>query len=788
LKELPHLTDDGREIALFLRNEQNSNMSEPPRPRTQDAEAGGGEQVSSAEENAEVLRLRALLEDTQAKLVQSESKIAKLSHDLVDANRKVAERDAEITALRAKADEKGQRWELVVKGMDSLSLNSDAESTSDNSEGTPLGSLLSAKPKLHRQQFLPSLLNPKLAEGKSPQQTKSIAYPPLFKYRFSKSSKPGQSVVTRRSPERDKAREEVGVARWETFKDHLNKAEELKIAKKDSSEIVPVWETFLGLRLSKERMAQVTGDFGTNTNEFHVLNEVAATMAFFLSVGSLLLHLFDQLVKRLDVSTKLTGAEPANIALPSLRSHFRPDIYWQLYRPGQLNVLVLMEMKVPWKFPAPCSKDGPVAEAQPPCKDLYTFYMEEEDGRRHASNVLMQIRAYLAVFQRKFGIICGLNCYTFVHLDENQNFYVSDRYWVDKDYEDMSLLERLIRFLLASAHVGDTLDERPAFMQKFLGEQGLDTDAVDPNGPPGKSSSAGGASTSGNAAASSSSSSLSGGQVRAAEGLDSKSIQHHRPFSWLDLEDPRRTDGTFTKHEQTCQPLGVYEGDAKLISIGRVGEVYEKEFDGVRTVSKLLSMITARPKDEGDIGQVYKEMLREVQAYRKLEALQGDVVPRLLNFGFLLRDVIYMVSTEWSGSRIDPKALSPAQRREARDKLRRIHSLGVVHGDINERNILVNPARNDAIVFIDFGFARFRDDDSLLKDEEWTRLCREEFEQLERLLEPTTPPPKNGLTPTTRKRIRSMAPADSEREGQQEVQFDPTAAGKRTCRDESLAE
>jgi len=82
-----------------------------------------------------------------------------------------------------------------------------------------------------------------------------------------------------------------------------------------------------------------------------------------------------------------------------------------------------------------------------------------------------------------------------------------------------------------------------------------------------------------------------------------RSFTEHRQFSWLDLEDPRRNDGTFTKHEQTCQPLGAHEGDAKLIVVGRVGEVYEKEFDGVRAVSKLLSMTGKRGKDEGDVDE-----------------------------------------------------------------------------------------------------------------------------------------------------------------------------------------
>jgi len=714
-----------------------------------------------AQFESEAARLTQERDEAEEAKRNEEFKVARLTQELDEANGKLAALEVEHTALRAAADRKEGMWKKIeeesLKDFKMLSLAS-AEEKDSGFRGSSLRSVLlnNPKPRLHNQQFKPSLADPSLALGKSksPQQTKSAAFPPLLKYQYSNSSKPGQRIVTRQSPEKDKAKEEIGVARWFDFDRHLKKAEMFELSKKESSEMVSVWKTLLELPLSDDTIQRVLGNFWAYQS--HAMDEAAVTSAFFLSVGALVLCLFNRLNETFALSTDISGGAPPNIALPSLRSHFRPDIFWQIFRPGLLNVLVLMEMKVPWKFPARCPQGGSADENEAPFKDLYTFYVEEEAGRKHSSNVLMQIRAYLAVFQRKFGVICGLNCYTFVCLDKDQNFLVSDRYWVDKDYEDMSLLEGLMRFILAAAHEGDILDQRPAFMEKFLVDRALNNDKFDPRAmdqqPEGSS-----AGSSSSSASSSSSGAMAGG---IAEQL--RSFTQHRPFSWLDLEDPRRNDGTFTKHEQTCQPLGAHEGDAKLIAVGRVGEVYEKEFDGVRTVSKLLSMTGKRGKDEGDVDEVYNEMLREFQAYRKLETLQGKVVPRLLNCGYLIRGIVFMLSTEWSGTQINQEALSPSQRREARDKLRKIHSLGVIHGDIHERNILINPARNgDSIVFIDFGFAKFRDDDANLDGDHWNRMCDAEFDQLERLLGSTTPSKENEHTPT-RKRIRSMAPEQSE--------------------------
>ena len=72
-------------------------------------------------------------------------------------------------------------------------------------------------------------------------------------------------------------------------------------------------------------------------------------------------------------------------------------------------------------------------------------------------------------------------------------------------------------------------------------------------------------------------------------------------------------------------------------------------------------------------------------------------------------------------------SVSNEAKEKAREGLRLIHGCGVLHGDLEARNLVV---RDNRITFIDFGNASCKEE----RPNQWQSLCKEEEKRLESLL------------------------------------------------------
>jgi serine/threonine protein kinase len=131
--------------------------------------------------------------------------------------------------------------------------------------------------------------------------------------------------------------------------------------------------------------------------------------------------------------------------------------------------------------------------------------------------------------------------------------------------------------------------------------------------------------------------------------------------------------------------------------------------------------------------------LAELQAYERLDELQGAVIPTLEQ-SYLISNSLFAFALEDCGNPITQSQLRKMHDQVAQ-ALKSIHAKGVVHGDIALRNILINSLEN-RVVLIDFGLAKFfvsngqekEGLECITSDKMWTKLCDDELLQLDQLL------------------------------------------------------
>jgi tRNA A-37 threonylcarbamoyl transferase component Bud32 len=88
---------------------------------------------------------------------------------------------------------------------------------------------------------------------------------------------------------------------------------------------------------------------------------------------------------------------------------------------------------------------------------------------------------------------------------------------------------------------------------------------------------------------------------------------------------------------------------------------------------------------------------------------------------------VYGLATSWEGELFVSGSVSNEAKEAAREGLKQIHSCGVLHGDLEARNLVV---WNNRITFIDFGNARCQEE----CDNQWQSLCEKEEKRLDSLL------------------------------------------------------
>ena len=204
-------------------------------------------------------------------------------------------------------------------------------------------------------------------------------------------------------------------------------------------------------------------------------------------------------------------------------------------------------------------------------------------------------------------------------------------------------------------------------------------------------------------------------------------------LSYADLWDARRfafsSEGVPPEIEFSLKKL---EGDAEIIAEGRVGRVFRKTIHGVDTVVKVLVLSCKRDELDGERNVyptvILDELVREAEAYARLESLQGSVVPRFLCHSSSFLGNIHLFATEYAGEPLsDDGRILPIVAEQMRCALRSVHQLGVAHGDVALKNFVFKPVSGEPVL-LDFGLCSFQND---MDAEEWDRVVLEEMDALE---------------------------------------------------------
>ncbi|KAJ2496426.1 hypothetical protein GGH96_005843 [Coemansia sp. RSA 1972] len=167
----------------------------------------------------------------------------------------------------------------------------------------------------------------------------------------------------------------------------------------------------------------------------------------------------------------------------------------------------------------------------------------------------------------------------------------------------------------------------------------------------------------------------------------------------------------------------------KILGRGRSGVVYSAIING-RTVAVKVSNADAS-------ATILNELCNEVNVYKHLAELQGDVIPRLYGHGILEVDgtlraalILEKICDCVSSNSEDNLAeqLSLSVRQSAMNALDKIHACGVIHGDPRMNNVLFE--RNDMshlplkARFVDLAFGKIGIREWLLEEdyENWGRV------------------------------------------------------------------
>jgi hypothetical protein len=178
-------------------------------------------------------------------------------------------------------------------------------------------------------------------------------------------------------------------------------------------------------------------------------------------------------------------------------------------------------------------------------------------------------------------------------------------------------------------------------------------------------------------------------------------------------------------------PLGIALGDLyfeQKFSFGATGNVVLGRLRAMTSKSAYddSTLYAMKLIDSTKVSNAIEIFCNEIEAYKRLEVLQGKVIPTFKG-AFVASNFVYVIVLEKCGNRISKKELLPLLDM-VHDRFKEIHTLGVVQGDVARRNILIHHGNP---YIIDFGYSKFKDEGSNIFDE----LCSKELEQVSELLE-----------------------------------------------------
>lgn len=99
-------------------------------------------------------------------------------------------------------------------------------------------------------------------------------------------------------------------------------------------------------------------------------------------------------------------------------------------------------------------------------------------------------------------------------------------------------------------------------------------------------------------------------------------------------------------------------------------------------------------------------LLNDVGAYLKLQEHWGVFVPPLVGYRTTANGKIVHVATELiDGSQLGPGTVTREVAAAALQALGAVHACGLLHGDVEARNIMVVRGTEPSVRLVDFGFA-----------------------------------------------------------------------------------
>jgi len=128
-----------------------------------------------------------------------------------------------------------------------------------------------------------------------------------------------------------------------------------------------------------------------------------------------------------------------------------------------------------------------------------------------------------------------------------------------------------------------------------------------------------------------------------------------------------------------------------------------------------------------------KEIDHEATIYKKLSALQGTCIPEFVDYGMFKEGFLYGLGTTYAGDSVSNEDVTDEFLAKAVAALEKIHSYGVLHGDVRRENIVCNKEAGNAPVIIDFGMAIDAEEEKLTP-EEFEKRAEGEIVQLRRSL------------------------------------------------------
>ncbi|CAK4074723.1 unnamed protein product, partial [Aphanomyces euteiches] len=349
----------------------------------------------------------------------------------------------------------------------------------------------------------------------------------------------------------------------------------------------------------------------------------------------------------------------------------QPDIVvWRSHSTQEEKLALVVECNTPWGFHL--DHNAPLAKIYNSHKEHHEDWAKNDKLyvcpagltiARKVFHAARQLYGYMASNNSRYGILTTFTTTFLFKQNNNDKLFISKGLAVD-GFDPMTVLEAIARLLLiCHLPAANDLSEAELCMIKDPSAQEMPT--------PSKSA----------------------GKKKKKK---SKKPKKHKAN---DTQAPSEVD---ERELVLITDLPNYH----VIAGGGSASIVATELDDIPVAIKVVD--TCKKPDLLD------ELQRECDAYAVLEALQGDCIPMLVRpapvvlwEGMLDGLVLSMIkgrTLEEMG--MDGLATIPLEcRHQAVQDLRKIHSLGVLHGDMAERNLIWCEDDRPRIVFVDFGRA-----------------------------------------------------------------------------------